>query len=317
MNVTLRHLRVFVEICRHASFTRAAEALFVSQSALTLTIKQLESELGLALLERTTRSVAVTAAGDEFLPVAQKLLRDFDSSLGDVKALALRESGHVGVATAPSIMSLVMADVVAQYVASYPNISLYLREDNAVAVQERVRSADVDFGLTTKVKADPELSFEPLFHNPFGVVFAPDHPLGRKRGKLKWADLVPYRIVGYTADTGMQGLLTSAEGLPEQVKNPFYRVSSTAVITALVGRGLGVSVMPSLAALRDPLSTLTFRLLEEPRLTREISLVRRAGRSLSPAAESMLALVRAGIVTLGEREDSRTSLPPRPRSARS
>jgi DNA-binding transcriptional LysR family regulator len=169
----------------------------------------------------------------------------------------------------------------------------------------------VDFGLTTKVRADAELSFEPLFHNPFGVVFAPDHPLGRKRGKLKWADLAPYRIVGYTSDTGMQGLLTGAAELPEEVKNPFYRVSSTAVISTLVGRGLGVSVMPSLAALREPLNALTFRLLDEPRLTREISLVRRAGRSLSPAAESMLELLRAGIVRLGERKDSMTTVPRR------
>lgn len=308
MNVSLRHLRVFTEICRHASYSRAAEALCVSPSALTLTMNQLEAELGVTLLERTTRQVSPTGAGRDFLPVAQRLLREFDTSLRDMQALARRETGHVGVATAPSIMALVMADAVSRYVTLHPNIRIYLREENALGIQERVRTDDVDFGLTSQARPDPALSFEPLFSNPIGVVFAASHPLGRKRGKLGWDDLAPYRLVGYTADTGMQGLLATAEGLPAQVREPFYRVSSTAVIEALVSRGLGVAVMPSLAALREPLNTLSFRLLDSPRLTREIALVRRAGRSLSPAAEAMLEMVKTQVAKLAGRRESMTTL---------
>ena len=97
MNVSLRHLRVFVEICHYASYSRAAQALGLSPSALTLTIHQLEAELGVPLLDRTTRHVSPTGAGREFLPQAQRLIRDFDASLRDVQAGA-GELGQPAVA---------------------------------------------------------------------------------------------------------------------------------------------------------------------------------------------------------------------------
>lgn len=310
MNVSLRHLRVFAEICRYASYSRAAQALGLSPSALTLTIHQLEAELGVPLLDRSTRHVSPTGAGREFLPQAQRLIRDFDASLRDMQALARREVGHVSVATAPSLMSLVMPDAVQRYAAQYPDIRISLREDNSLGVQERVRNGDMDFGLTIQAQPDAALTFEPLFSNPFGVVFAPDHPLGDTAGPLRWEDLLPYRLVGYTLDTGMQTLLDAAPGLPQQVREPFYRVSSTPVIVSLVGRGLGVAVIPSLAALPEPLRQLSFRLLEQPLLTRDISLVRRAGQGLSPAAQAMLEIVCARIAQLADQRESLTTLAP-------
>lgn len=310
MNVSLRHLRVFVEICHYASYSRAAQALGVSPSALTLTIHQLEAELGVPLLDRSTRHVSPTGAGREFLPQAQRLLRDFDASLRDVQSLARREIGQVAVAAAPSVMALVMPDAMQRYAAQYPDIRISLREENSVAVQEHVRTGAVDFGMTIQASPDPALTFEPLFSNPFGVIFAPDHPLGRKRTALRWSDLAPYRIAGYTSDTGMQGLLTAAAGVPQEVRDPFYRVSSTPVIASLVARGLGVAVMPSLAALPEPLRKLSFRLLERPLLTRDISLVRRAGQGLSPAAQAMLEIVRERITELADQRDSMTTLAP-------
>src|SRR5919205_1072597 len=100
MNITLKQLRAFAAVAREQSFTRAAERLHVTQSALTAAIKALEEELNLRLFDRSTRAVVLTPQGQHFLPVAEKLLRDLTESLDDLKTLADRQRGSVTVAAA-------------------------------------------------------------------------------------------------------------------------------------------------------------------------------------------------------------------------
>ena len=293
--LSIRHLRAFVVVAEHRSLTRAAEALFVTQSALSLTIQHLEQHLGLQMFDRSTRRLDLTSAAEEFLPTAQRLLHDFDSSIKEMRALGKRERGKLGVGAVPSVMALLLSEASSSFIDQYPGIDLYLREDNSAAVQQRILSGDVDFGICSPWEPDAQLSFEPLFEDMYGVVTAPDHPLARQDGELTWKELQSYRILGFSADLGMQHQLTQTNALSQDFREPRYRVSNTSTIATLLARGVGVSAMSALAARRAPLDSLSFRSLKEPTLTRTVGILTRTGRSLSPAAIAMMTEVRRAL----------------------
>ncbi|NPT42770.1 LysR family transcriptional regulator [Paraburkholderia sp. 1N] len=297
--LSIRHIRSFVAVARHRSLTRAAESLFVTQSALSLTIQHLEDDLGVLLFDRSTRRLDLTQAGEEFMPSAQRLLHDFDSSIRDMRALGNRERGKVGVAAVPSVMALLLPEVVAAYIEAFPDIDVYLREDNSEAVQQRIIEGDVDFGICSPWEPDAELIFEPLFEDSFGVVFAHHHPLATSADDLSWKEIDGYRIIGFSPDLGMQHQLSHTAGLSENVREPRYQVSNTSTIETLLTRGAGVSVMSALAAQRPPLDRLGLRLLTKPVLTRTVGIVRRKGKSLSPAASTMLQHILGTVAQLG------------------
>jgi DNA-binding transcriptional LysR family regulator len=296
--LSVRHVRAFVAVAQHRSLTRAAEALFVTQSALSLTIQHLEQDLGLLLFNRTTRRLDLTEAGEEFLPSAKRLLHEFDSTIGDMRALGKCERGRVGVAAVPSVMALLLPEAVATYIDAFPGIDVYLREDNSESVQQRIINGDVDFGICSPWEADPELVFEPLFEDSFGVVFAPHHALAESTGEISWDEIGEYRIIGFSPDLGMQHQLSNTPGLSQEVREPRYRVSNTSTIETLLMRGLGVSVMSALAAQRTPLDRLSLRLLSQPVLTRTVGVVRREGKAFSPAAAAMLTHIRKAVPQL-------------------
>lgn len=132
--VNIRHLRSVLAVAKHRNLTRAAESLFVTQSALSLTINHLEEDLGVALFNRSTRRIELTAAGVEFLPNAERLVHEFDRSIRQMQALGSVERGLVGIAAVPSAMALLLPAAVAQYMDAYPGVDLYLREDNSESV---------------------------------------------------------------------------------------------------------------------------------------------------------------------------------------
>jgi LysR family transcriptional regulator, carnitine catabolism transcriptional activator len=288
--VSIRHLKCFIEVAVQQSISKAAKRLFVSQSALTLTIQQLEAQIKAKLFDRTTRNVALTQTGAAFLPVAQRLVQDFQSALDDVQALGLGQRGHVGVATVPSMMGLLMPQVIAKFARLFSQVTVYAREDNSAGIEQRVATGDVDFGLASPLEQLPGLQYTPLFEDQFSVVCAKDHPLACKK-QVKWVELEQYQIIGFSSDTGMQAQLMREANVPECVRKPHYQVSNTATIRDLVQQGLGVSTMPSMAAKREPLSKLACLPLVQPVFKRRICIVQRAQRSLAPAAQAFLDLL--------------------------
>lgn len=295
---SIRHLRAFVTVAEHRSLTQAAELLFVTQSALSLTIQHLEQHLGLKMFDRSTRRLELTGAAEEFLPTARRLLHDFDSSIKEMRALGKRERGKLGVGAVPSVMALLLSEASAAFIERCPGVDLYLREDNSEAVEQRILSGDVDFGICSPWEPNGQLDFKPLFEDTYGVVTAPDHPLAQRSGAVQWEELHHYRIVGFSPDLGMQHQLTQTGVLSAEIRDPRYRVSNTSTIATLLSRCAGVCAMSALAARRAPLDCLSFRLLEEPILFRTVGVLTRAGRSLSPAAIAMMEEVHRTLPSL-------------------
>ncbi|MFC6673828.1 LysR family transcriptional regulator [Marinobacterium aestuariivivens] len=294
-NISIRHLRAFVAVARHGSFTRAAEHLHLTQSSLTATIKQLEQQAGLTLLDRTTRRVLLNPEGERFLPVAERLLSDFDTAVTDLQAVAEHQHGQVGIAASPSTLARLLPPVVKEFHARYPRIGILLRDHSAAGIEQHVLANDVDFGIGGNHSDQPDLSYTPILRDRFGVVLSPDHPLARRREPLDWKDLDQEELLMLSTDTGIRAQLSkypARHGTGLRLDRPTIEVSNPAGLAALVEAGLGLSILPALAAGTRSFEQLLFRPLDNPAIHRDLYILQRRGRSLSPAADAMLRLVR-------------------------
>lgn len=292
-NISIRHLRAFIEVATAGSFTRAADNLHLTQSTLTATIKQLEEQAGLKLLDRTTRRVLLTREGESFLPVAEKLLSDFDTAFNDLQATATQQQGQLGIAASPSMISRVLPEVVKQYHQRFPKVGIYLRDDNAGGIEQRVLDNEVDFGIGGDHSQQPELNYQPVLSDRYGVVIPAGHELA-SRETVTWKEVKVMPQIHLTEDTGTRSQLLKLEGM-NNLKLPIHgaliEVSTPAGLAEMVKTGLGISLLPALAASTRAFDQLEFIPLTEPTLNREICIISRKGRALNPAAETLQALI--------------------------
>jgi len=283
-NISIRHLRAFVEVANSGSFTRAASHLNLTQSTLTATIKQLEQQVDLTLFDRTTRRVILTAAGEQFQPVALRLISDFDTAITDLKSIAGYRSGRVGIAASPSMLTRLLPVAIAEFHRQHRDIQLYLRDDGAGGIEQRVLDNDVDFGIAGNHSNDPEIEYTPLLRDQYGVV---GHPNFISGDLSQWQQLEGHTMLYLTEDTGIRAQLAKLQqqsGFSLGVQTPQIEVSNPAGLAALLDQQLGLSILPSLAAGTSAFSELAFEPLQQPQLFRDIYLLTRKGRTLSPAA---------------------------------
>jgi DNA-binding transcriptional LysR family regulator len=156
--VNMRHIRAFLAIAQHASFTRAADHLALSQPALTICIRQLEECLGLAVFNRTTRRVSLTFAGQEFLPTARRLLSEFEAALSNMQAHADSQRGRVAVAALPSVAAEWLPSTVSHFARTYPQVSIEITAEDSRGVYRCVRENEVNFGFAGQLNPAPDMS---------------------------------------------------------------------------------------------------------------------------------------------------------------
>ena len=274
-------MRTFVTVAEEGSFNIAAEKLSRTQPAITLAVKQLEEFIGLKLLERTTRQVSTTAEGENFIPIAQRLVRDFDAAIYDLRATAERRSGHVSMAIVPSVATNLLPNIIKAFAEQYPGIHLHLDDDSSQGVQRRVERNEVDFGIGSLWKPNKLLEFKPLFADKLELICHIDHELAKKNGPVKIKELEKTIFI----DTGITKTLRNRGSFGES-KFDFPNITT---LLAMLRSNLGVSVLPSLA-IPTSSSHLVSRPLA-PTQGREIYLITRRGWTVSPAAEAMIETI--------------------------
>jgi len=289
-NLSIRHLRAFVAVADSGSFTRAAAQLHLTQSTLTAAIKQLEEQAGLVLLDRTTRRVYLSGEGERFLPIARGLLSNFDTALSDLQAVAAGQSGQIGVAASPSVLSQLLPPIIAEFHQQHPAVGIHLRDDSAGGIEQRVLSNEMDFGIGGNHSHHIELDYQPILRDRYGVILPDGHPLLR-HNELEWAQLTDDQLIYLTSDTGIRAQLSRMPAdIPGGItlEGPLIEVSNPAGLAELVKEGIGIAVLPALAATTASVSSLNFVPLTRPVIEREINIITRKGRSLSPAAASLM-----------------------------
>ncbi|ARP83047.1 hypothetical protein CAL12_20990 [Bordetella genomosp. 8] len=295
-NLSLRHLRCFVAVAETGSFTQAAARLFQTQSALTATISQFEEAVGMKLFTRNTRRVEMTPDATRFKPIAERLLRDFESAVGDLHAIATGQKGHISVAAVPSVMVLFLMPALAEFRREHPDITVSVRDGGSRQIEQNVLGGEVDFGLCRRTHSYPELDYVPILRDRFGVIYLDDHPLARIKRPLKWTDLAGQDYVALENEvTEDVGPATYPELELTNTLNLRDRASSVTSLYAMLGLGGRLSVLPLLTARAGPLADYNFRILNGPSISRELCLVTRHVRSFSPNTRRILDAVMRSI----------------------
>jgi len=283
MNVTLRQLRAFVAVARCGSFTLAAENLFVTQSALSGLVRELEQSLGLRLIDRSTRRIHLSDVGRDLFPLVEKILNDLDGVLNEVVNLKSLKTGTVRVA-APQLMSCtLLPEVIAAFSAGHPGIRIRLVDSPVENVAARVLSGEVDLGIGPERDPNPHIEATTLFELPFMAVMPAEHELAR-RASVRWGDLAGFPLIslgGPFAERLAADLHAAARDLTVEAKVSFM---STAL--SMVSAGMGITVCIPYAASLVRLYSLVMRPLTDPVVTRRFFVLGRSDRSLSPAAHA-------------------------------
>ncbi|EIM73478.1 LysR family transcriptional regulator [Nitratireductor aquibiodomus RA22] len=250
--------------------------------------------VGASLFDRTTRNVTLTPEASDFLPVAEKIVGDFDIAIQDIRATAHQRRQRVAIASVYSIATKVLPDVVKDMANRNPDIHVRVRDGNSSDVRRRVRQNEVDFGVGSKDRDDAELEFTPLFRDQLGLLARHDHPLAQSGGSVTWAQLAGWDFIGLSVDTATAPLLEQITDLPESIRLPRYEVSNNSTLWAMIETGLGVTTTPALSEPR-PDSNLRFCRLIEPTVWRDVSIIKRRGRMLPPASVEIIRLIKASL----------------------
>ncbi|WP_341528291.1 LysR substrate-binding domain-containing protein [Nostoc sp. UHCC 0302] len=203
MDADLRLLRYFVAVAEDLNFTRAAERLYISQPALSKQIRQLERELGIELLKRSSRDVKLTAAGAALLPLAQQLLQDWQFTLLAVREVAASEMQTLRVGFIASIGSEFTKSILARFQALRPGWKVTIRFFELSDPTAGLLSGNTDVALLRlPVPKQDKLSTEILLVEPRWVALSSDHPLAQ-REVLQMSDLVNEPFITVPAESGI------------------------------------------------------------------------------------------------------------------
>ncbi len=292
INWSSREIDVFLVLAETLNFRRTAERVHLSQPAVTGVIGRLEETLGAKLFDRTTRQVQLTRPGQVFLEQARRLRHMTDEAVRAVREVTSLQTGQVAMAAMPSLAATVLPRVFAQFHEQYPGVGLQLMDPLSGPAFDLVRAGRVDFALTAANPAYADLDYLPLASDGFVLLIPKDHALARSRQPLSWGDVAQLPHISMPLPSSVRQYADAAF-LEHRIRfEPQFELEHLASIKALVSAGLGVAALPELAANVGPDDGVVRRPLRAPALRRPIGLVTLRGRSLSPAAQAMVALLR-------------------------
>ncbi|HLS85198.1 MAG TPA: LysR substrate-binding domain-containing protein [Burkholderiales bacterium] len=287
LNLTLKQLRAFVSVADSGSFTDAAAQLHLTQSAVSVLVRELEGELGFRLFERSTRRVRLSAAGADFYPLALKVIQDVDSAALSALQLQERKRGNIRVAATPLYAATVVPEAMATFRARYPGIVVRLLDMMNEQVLANVLSGAVDFGVAPQQRPPSgEIVQTPLFLDRLHLICPADHELARLRS-VAWKAALRHPFVNPSHDYTVRLQMDLNAWSTDLVLAPVQEVSYFSTVLGLIKAGLGVTALPEHTVPFTRPYGLTAVPLREPVIKRQVSLFTKRGHSLSPAAETL------------------------------
>ena len=288
----LRQLRYLVALAEELNFTRAAANEHVAQPALSQQIRRLEDEVGLALVERTTRHVALTDAGALLVVRARRVLAELESAETELEGLRGTHTGHVTIGAMHTMGPIDLSLPLALFHDRHPNVGLTVREHASEEMAEMLRVDELDLAflsVTERVEAHG-LGLHQLVSEELVVLLPPSHALSRRR-QVRMAELTDEQFISFREGARLRELLVAAGRYAGFDPRVTLESNESRRIRRLVSRGLGVAILPRSDA-EGPGADVAVVSLTEPALRRDITLAWREGRRHAPAAAAFLDLAR-------------------------
>jgi DNA-binding transcriptional LysR family regulator len=288
----LRQLRYLVTLAEELHFTRAAAREHIAQPALSQQIRRLEDEVGLALVERTTRRVTMTEAGASLVARARRILAEVDAAHDEMQQLSGVQAGRVTVGVMHTMGPVDISTALAVFHHLHPGVELTVREQSSEELAEMLRVDELDLAflsVTERIESHG-LGLQQLVAEELVAVLPRHHRLGGRR-TVHMAELAEDEFVSYREGSRLRELLVSAArdaGFKPRVK---LESNESRRIRRLVAQGLGVAILPRSDA-EGPGAEIAIATLTGPSLTRDITLAWREERRHGPAAREFLELAR-------------------------
>ena len=289
MNFDLNDLVAFRTVAELSNFRKAAETVHLSQPAFSRRIEKLEQALGVRLLERNTRRVTLTAVGRDFERKVRELLDELDATLVGIRGGAATRMGEVTIACVPSTVYYYLSHVIRLYHEQSPRVRVKVLDAGANEVLAAVARSEADFGLNFIGAQEGDLEFKALVEERFVAACRRDHPLAKLR-RVSWAQMSAYDYVSVGRSSGNRVLLDQALAGVANRPQAIYEAEHVTTALGLVEAGLGVAAIPAMAMPGNDHPILVSVPLVDPVVRRKVGLIRRRGRTLSPAAQQLYDL---------------------------
>lgn len=295
MNLNLRQLEAFVLLARLGGFSRAADQLHLTQAGLSILIRRLEERLDARLVERTTRSMALTPAGLQVLPIAERMLADAQSVLACGRGGAADQAGRISLGLAPQLAGTVLPAVLKAFRDDFPRISVVFRECVNEEIIGRIYAREIDFGLAFGIQKNSELDSLVLTEDTLAVALPPTHALARKRS-IRWRDILDEPIITLTVGSTVRMLTENVFMGAGQALRPAYEATNTLTALALARESLGVAIVPTSIRPAAVAQEMVLKPLRDPVVKRSLNLVTRRGSVLSAPEQRFIDLFTTAIV---------------------
>jgi len=298
----IRHIRAFLTLARVGNFTRAAAEMHMSQSALTVQIRQLESDLGATLFDRGKRRVSLTQVGQDVFGPLERLVIDSEEVVSRTRDIAGLRRGLVSMAILPSIAAGLIPAAVQRFTKLHPGIVVQIRDVVTAKIAEAVKSEEVDFGIGSRSASERELLSFTLFTDRLGTFVSESHPLA-KQPFVTLKQLAETSLILPGRDSSVREIVEAAfkrDGLPFTYA---YETNYMSTALGLVECGIGAAVLPEMISGAGCPSKIKCLPIRKPELGRKVEVLQRRDRTLSPAAQKMLEIIREIVKTrYGKRE---------------
>ncbi len=289
-DLEFHQLDSFIAVARAKNFTRAAEELGMSQSALSRAIQRLEEQIGQPLFERKPREVALTDLGEWFLERAQRIMNLVEDTFSEISDFGAK--GRLRLGVIPTIAPFFLPEVLRTFAAAQPNVSIVVQEDTTDNLIKRCSHGEIDLAILALPVSANYLEIEPLFTEELFLVVPIGHPLEAK-AEINLSDVKPLPFV----------MLNEAHCLSENISAfcrkqsvqpvSIERTSQLATVQELVSLGHGVSMVPEMAVNLDRTNRRVYRKFDGEKPTRTIAMMWNPYRFVSKWVNEFQAHLRS------------------------
>lgn len=290
----LAQLEAFIQVAHHRSFSRAAEALFLTQPSVTARIQSLERELGERLFERTGRSVTLTDAGRAFMPHAQRALTAVQEGTDAIEAVRHGEIGTVRIGASTSIATYVLPHILRKFREARPRVHIHLATGQTEDIIDALLAGEFHLAVT-RLAQHPEVQSLHLYNDDLALVVPADHPFAA-RGRVSIAEAARQPFLFFERGSSYHSLVYSmflrAGVVPESV----MELDDMETTKHMVEAGLGVAILPVVSFERErqngTLARVEIREMEQP-AQREVGVHILRNRILAPPIHELLRIITA------------------------
>lgn len=283
---TLRQLEAFGAVADLHGFAAAGKRLGMTAQAVSQLVADLESAIGLRLFDRTTRRVALSAAGREFIEQTAPLLRQVRQAESSAQDLRARGTGLLRVGAPQVLAGWALPGILHDYARQHPRVSVRIRDVPVDRLIEGLLEGQVDLAVGPDRPVDARVRWIPLFDCPWVLWCAPGHALARKRG-LRWSDLRGHALIAAGRDHEGSVAQMQASTPESQRIIPIDVVDHISTALGLSAQGMAATLAPAYVGVLARSMGLVMRRVTEPEVMRRVGLYQSQERALTPAGEAL------------------------------